>query len=107
MIMLRMRLRIRMRMKMRVRIGMRMRMRMKMRVTMVTSSVSQKLLQQPPDIVDRCLPTGSCWYLYQAIVSTPSYQVCYQVCKCHRIRLSIHGEPLCAIFKVSTLHPGI
>ena len=57
--------------------------KMKMRVRVATSSVSQELLQHPPDIldrclttagiVDRCLPTDSDSRRYQAIVAACTY----------------------------------
>ena len=56
---------------------------LKMRVRVTTSSVSQELLQHPPDIldrclttagiVDRCLPTDSDSRRYQAIVAACTY----------------------------------
>ena len=64
-------------------IMLKMKMRVKMRVRVATSSVSQELLQHPPDILDRCLTTAgivdrclasdSDSRRYQAIVSACTF----------------------------------
>ena len=66
-----------------LKMKMRVKMRVRVRVRVATSSVSQELLQHPPDIldrclttagiVDRCLPTDSDSRRYQAIVAACTY----------------------------------